>query len=71
MRLTGRLLLIATIIMPLIFSTAGCGVSSGVVLRDREQILPHPSDTDKVCLDKGYLATLFEELGKCEKEKAQ
>ena len=65
MRRIKRLLLLAIIIMPLTFSIAGCGVSRGIVLNDREQIFPHPTDSGQVCLDKGYIAEIFEELDIC------
>lgn len=57
-----RLLLIMTLSLSLTGLVSGCGSSSAIVLKDREQIIPHPTDPDKVCLDKGYLAEIFEQL---------
>ena len=48
----------------LIVSLAGCASTKPVILKDREQIIPHPTNSDMVCLDKGYLDEIFEALGK-------
>jgi len=59
-----NILLIMTLSLSLIGSVAGCGNTRAVILKDREQVTPHPTDPDKVCLDEGYLLQIFEELGK-------
>lgn len=64
MRNLKRLLAGATLSLLLIGSLSGCGFfrREVIVLKDREQITPHPTDPDKVCLDKGYLDEIFEKI---------
>lgn len=64
MKSSGKPLQRAIILTLLFFCLAGCGVLGGKshVLRDREEITPHPTDPAKVCLDKGYLTEIFEEM---------
>lgn len=51
-------------VLLLIFFVTGCGMSKTIILKDREQIFPHPTNPDQVCLDKGYMVEIFEELEK-------
>lgn len=55
----GKPLRIMTLILLLTFFVSGC--RGTIVLRSDEQITPHPTDAQKVCLDKGYLIKVFEE----------
>ena len=48
----------------LIVSLAGCASTKPVILKDSEQITRHPTDPSKVCIDEGYLAEIFEALGR-------
>ena len=59
MRSYAKPLRIITLMLPLIFFASGC--TKTIVLRADEQITPHPTDAEKVCLDKGYLIKVFEE----------
>lgn len=59
MKSLGMLLLVVITIMLLGFCSSGCATHQ-IILRDREQIFPHPTDPQMVCIDKGYLIYIFE-----------
>lgn len=49
----------------LLISLSGCGwlrKESVVVLPDSHQLYDHPSDPGKICMDRGYLLEIAEEL---------
>lgn len=67
MKGSGKLWLRGIILMLLIFSVSGCSwlKTKKVVLTDSEDVKTHPSDPNKVCMDRGYLVEIFEQLNTC------
>jgi len=53
--------LLRTMTLTLLLTCFVSGCAGTIVLRSDEQITPHPTDEQKVCLDKGYLIKVFEE----------
>lgn len=60
-----KLLWSVIILALLLFLGSGCAKEKLVVLPDSELITDHPTDDGKVCLDKGYLLRIYDELEVC------